>query len=322
MQPASRNYRPNDLEPVVALLNAADSVDKTEDGTSLEETHTRFQTPGFNREQNVFVAEDRTEHLVGYADIRLAKELAENAFRTWFQIHPNERGYEFEERLLARLYTCAEERLSECDTAMVNFDSFTKVTARWRIEALERFGMHELRRFWLMVRPDLENLAQPQFPPGISTRAYRVKEDDIAMHAIDTQVFRDHWGHTEEPLEHWKHYVAWAAFKPDLTVIAENTASHEIAGYCSILINEDENGRLGVRRGWIDILGVRRPYRKHGLGTALLLAGLYNMREDGVQQAALGTDSENLTGATRIYERVGFVVHHTRAAYRKPMRGA
>ena len=56
-------------------------------------------------------------------------------------------------------------------------------------------------------------------------------------------------------------------------------------------------------------------------GLALLVAALRNLRDAGAQQAALGADSENLTGATRIYERVGFSVSLTRAAYRKKMRG-
>ena len=222
---------------------------------------------------------------------------------------------------MKRLYARATERLGECDTAVVWFDSFANLSRPWRTDALERFGTRQIRQFWMMVRPNLENLAQPQIPSGVTFRAYRVKEDDAAMHAADAETFRDHWGHTEEPLEHWLHYVAWSAFKPDLSVIAEDAATGAIAGYCTILINDEENARLGLRRGWIDILGVRRPYRKHGLGTALLLAALRNLRDAGMQQAALGADSENLTGATRIYERVGFSVALTRAVYRKKLRG-
>ncbi len=320
MEPVIRNYRSSDLEPIVALINAADAADKTEAGTSAEETRALFDTPGFAPTENVFVAEDAGGRVVGYANLRLAKEPDGNGFRTWFVVHPMTRGRGLEDRLLARLYARAEARLGECETTRVYFDSFGNLVERERIAAQERFGMREVRRFWLMVRPTLDDLALPRFPADIVTRAYRLKEDDAIMHATDTEVFRDHWGHSEEPLERWEHYVAWSAFMPDLTVIAEDVATHTIAGYCIITLNVEENARLGVRRGWIDILGVRRAYRKQGLGTALLLAGLRNLRDAGAQQAALGCDSENPTGATRIYERVGFVVHKTRAVYRKPMR--
>ncbi len=322
MEPVIRNYRSNYLEPIVALINAADAVDQTEDGTSVEETRVLFNSHGLDPAENVFVVEDTAGGVVGYANLRLAKEPDGNGFRTWFVVHPQARGRGLEDRLLARLYARAEQRLAECDTPRVYFDSFGNLVERERIAAQERFGMREVRRFWLMVRPTLDDLAAPQFQTGVVPRAYRLKEDDALMHAADTEVFRDHWGHTEEPLERWQHYVAWSAFKPDLTVIAEDAATRAIAGFCTITISDEETARLGVRRGWIDILGVRRAYRKQGLGTALLLAGLRNLRGAGAQQAALGCDSENLTGATRIYERVGFVVHKTRAVYRKPIRGA
>ena len=321
MQPVIRRYSPNDLERIVALLNAAEAIDHTEDGTSIEELRVFFQTPDYYPEQNVFVAEAAAGQIVGYANMRLAKEAEENSFRTWFQVHPEWRGGQAAEGLLARLYARAGERMAECDTAVVWFDSFANLSGAWRTEALERFGMRQIRQFWQMVRPNLEGLEQPKIPPGITFRTYRVKEDDMAIHAVDAEVFRDHWGHTEEPFEHWLHYVAWSAFKPNLTVIAEDAATGAIAGYCTILINAEENARLGFRRGWIDILGVRRPYRQHGLGTALLLTALRNLKESGVQQAALGADAENLTGATRIYARVGFAVSQTRAVYRKKLRG-
>ena len=280
-----------------------------------------LRTPDFVPEQNVFVAEDSAGRIVGYANIRLAREPAENSFRTWFQVDPAWRGKQIEEGLLKRLYARAGERLGECDTPVVWFDSFANLSQPWRTAALGNFGMRQIRQFWMMLRPNLGNLEQPQIPPGITLRTYRVNEDDAGMHAADAEIFRDHWGHTEEPLEHWQHYVAWSAFKPDLSVIAEDAGTGMIAGFCTILINEQENVRLGIRRGWTDIVGVRRPYRKQGLGTAILLAALRNLRDAGLEQAALGADSENLTGATRIYERVGFSVSLTRAAYRKKLRG-
>jgi ribosomal protein S18 acetylase RimI-like enzyme len=142
------------------------------------------------------------------------------------------------------------------------------------------------------------------------------------MHAADDEAFRDHYGYSEHPFDHWLHYVSQPFFRPDLTVVAEDAATGEVAGFCTIVVNGEENKRIGIQRGWIDILGVRRPWRKRGLGTALLLKCLRDLRGNGLVQAALGCDSENVTGATRIYDRVGFAVAKTRAAFSKAMRGA
>ncbi|MBI4790185.1 MAG: GNAT family N-acetyltransferase [Chloroflexi bacterium] len=315
-----RNYRSTDLEAIVTLLNAADTFDKTEEGASIAETRDFFSTPGLTPEENVFVAEE-DGRIVGYAILRAAKSDTETTFRTWYQVHPIRRGRGLEERLLNRLHARAEERLGECATETVNFDSMVVLPDAARRALFERFALREVRRLWRMVRPLPHDLTEPEFPEGIITRRYRIGEDDAAMHRADTEIFRDHWGHTDEPLEMWQHYVAQPMFRPDLTVIAENLATREIAGYCTIAVNNEENKRLGVKRGWIDILGVRRAYRRQGLGTALLVAGLHALRGAGLIQAALGCDSENVTGATRIYERVGFRVDRTRIIMRKRMRG-
>ena len=52
-----RNYRPTDLEHIVHLINAADTFDKTEDGTSIEEMRELLSLPSLVPEENVFVAE-------------------------------------------------------------------------------------------------------------------------------------------------------------------------------------------------------------------------------------------------------------------------
>lgn len=314
-----RNYREKDLESIVALINAAEAFDHVEDGTSVGEIRSFLTQPGLIPEENVFVAEDENANLVAYAFLRLVHEPNADSFRTWFVVDPTERQQELEERLLAQLYARAEARLGECANATVTFNSFVNVLEHERIAALERFGLREARRFWLMVRPNLLDLTNPKFPGSIIARAYRVKDDDVPVHAADNDAFRDHWGYTEHPLEDWLHYVSQPFFRPDLTIIAEDAATKEVAGFCITAINAEENKRLGVPRGWIDIIGVRRPYRQRGLGTALLLAGLRNLRDAGFQQAVLSCDSENTTGATRIYERVGFRVEKTRAAYRKTM---
>jgi len=44
-------------------------------------------------------------------------------------------------------------------------------------------------------------------------------------------------------------------------------------------------------------------------------------KERGLTQAALGVDTENLTGALRVYESVGFRPAKRYSIYRKPWEG-
>ncbi len=75
----------------------------------------------------------------------------------------------------------------------------------------------------------------------------------------------------------------------------------EIAGLS--LCRSSEGGDPDL--GWVDILAVRRPWRRRGLALALLLHSFHELRARGRPRVGLGVDAENLTGAVRLYERAG-----------------
>jgi mycothiol synthase len=62
---------------------------------------------------------------------------------------------------------------------------------------------------------------------------------------------------------------------------------------------------------------VRRPWRRRGLARALLTRSLKMFQEMGMVEAALGVDSQNLNGAFRLYESVGFREAQRYMIYRK-----
>jgi ribosomal protein S18 acetylase RimI-like enzyme len=60
--------------------------------------------------------------------------------------------------------------------------------------------------------------------------------------------------------------------------------------------------------GFVNTLGVRRPWRRRGLGEALLQHAFGEFYRRGRKQVGLGVDASSLTGATRLYEKVGMHV--------------
>jgi ribosomal protein S18 acetylase RimI-like enzyme len=50
---------------------------------------------------------------------------------------------------------------------------------------------------------------------------------------------------------------------------------------------------------------VRPPWRRRGLGRALLLSSFEEFRRRGSSRVGLGVDTENATGAVRMYEEAG-----------------
>jgi mycothiol synthase len=67
-----------------------------------------------------------------------------------------------------------------------------------------------------------------------------------------------------------------------------------------------EEERWGV--GWVASLGVRRPWRRRGLGQALLLHSIGELYDRGRRHIGLGVDVDNPTDAPRLYERAGMHV--------------
>ena len=74
-----------------------------------------------------------------------------------------------------------------------------------------------------------------------------------------------------------------------------------------------------MRQGWIGAIGVREPWRKRGLGLALLHHAFADWFRRGVTTVALGVDAENPTGATRLYERAGMHVAYEAIVFQKAL---
>ena len=110
--------------------------------------------------------------------------------------------------------------------------------------------------------------------------------------------------HESTPLtyEEWRHWSFGGAFDADLWFLAEDGS--ELAG---ILIARPERGGDDTL-GWISVLGVRRPWRRRGLGRALLLHAFGELRRRGKLRAGLGVDGASPTGAVRLYENAGMRV--------------
>jgi ribosomal protein S18 acetylase RimI-like enzyme len=72
--------------------------------------------------------------------------------------------------------------------------------------------------------------------------------------------------------------------------------------------------------GWVGTLGVRRPWRKKGMGLALLTHSFAEFYKRGIKTVGLGVDAANPTGATRLYEKAGMSVANSYVVYEKELR--
>jgi len=177
-------------------------------------------------------------------------------------------------------------------------------------------GYRPVRYFYDMIRDHLDDLPPAPLPPGLEVRPVRAEHYRAVWDAL-TEAFRDHWGFSEPEEEDYHQWLSHPHFAPDLWQVAWD--GDQVAGVAINEIDEEENRTFNRQRGYVVSLGVRRPWRGHGLGRALLVRSLAVLRDRGMTEACLGVDAENPTGALRLYESVGFRVVREGAVWRKPL---
>jgi mycothiol synthase len=107
----------------------------------------------------------------------------------------------------------------------------------------------------------------------------------------------------EDTFDEWRHWTTKRDnFEPTLWFLALD--GEDIAGFS--LCRQDDTDPSA---GYVAMLGVRRPWRRRGLGEALLLHAFAAFRARGYTRATLGVDASSPTGATRLYERAGMRVY-------------
>lgn len=88
-------------------------------------------------------------------------------------------------------------------------------------------------------------------------------------------------------------------------------------GMVRSFIDAAGNAKFNRQRGYTEHISVRRPWRKHGVARALIALSLQALKDEGCTEAALGVDTQNLSGALRLYQSMGFVSVKRSITYRK-----
>jgi ribosomal protein S18 acetylase RimI-like enzyme len=167
-----------------------------------------------------------------------------------------------------------------------------------------------------MVRPHLEDIPEAPLPEGLVVRPPRPDEMRRVWDA-EVDAFQDYLGAAPPGEEGYRQFLEDPYRDPSLWRIAWD--GDEVAGQVRSFINGPENEATGRKRGYTESISVRRPYRRRGLARALLVQSLHAVEERGMQEAALGVLTENVHGAFRLYESVGFRAVRAWTTLRKPL---
>lgn len=273
-----------DVDALVELYRACDSVDVPGTVSDREDVAWRWRTAEFDRSRDAWVARAGGE-IVAYAWV--FEGLAD------VRVHPDARGRGLGSVLLATVEARAAEQGSRDGHLRQNVTN-RMPDARALLEAHGYVYSHHYAR---MESTLAERPVVPAAPEGITLRNYDLGPDDAAVHAAFNRAWSQYAGERWEPesLERWMDSVESEDFDPAHWHVAVEDG--EVVAFC-----------LGERygnHGWIQYLGTVPEQRGRGLGRVLLLRGFAAFFDDGVRRVELTVSSENVPAARALYDAAG-----------------
>jgi mycothiol synthase len=278
-----------------------------------------WKSPGFSLEDDIRVVFAPNGDLAGYIEVWTTAKPPVHPWM-WGRVDP-----EYEDKGIGTwLLGWAEERAMRVLNDLPAELRFAPRLGTYREagkpkKLFEDTGYQHIRSSYTMLIEMDAPVLEAVFPEGITLRSYNPETDAEAVYRAVNDSFRDHFGHVDEPFEEglkrFRHFVLeYEGFDPTLLFIAMD--GDEIAGINICRSRSYDDPEMG----WVGTLGVLRPYRKRGLGLALLRHSFNEFYRRGRRKVGLGVDAQNLTGALRLYENAGMHVHQAFDLYEKELR--
>ncbi len=314
---AFRPFDPRrDYDALVSLMTQTNVADRINEIPTVESTRVEFEhLAEFDPRRDVLLAEvDGDLVAAAWTNVRTRNGIAAHQVDGWVLPAWRRRG------LGRALLHWTERRARE--VARVDGRTGARYLMTWpedtqpgAIALYEREGFAVVRYGFNMVRDLGEPIPDRRLPLGLETRPVR-EADHRRIWDADGEAFRDLWGSAERTEAD---FLRWFA-DPDLDTDRWQVAwdGDEVVGCVMAFVYPSDNERLGISRGWLQHISVRRPWRKRGVASALIARSLRDLREQGLAEAALGVDAENPSGALRVYEAMGFRRESMHIAYEKP----
>ena len=294
----------DDLEPILALHNRCLVHDGVEQSFEMGELREELDDDGVTFADDVRVAIVDGD-IVGYAyALNLPSDVREERCYVFGRVDPPFRRRGVRTQLMHWAVPRAAARLISSGNDLpkwiraFEYDTIESAHALYRM-----MGFEPVRYEEELLRP-VENPPEIQTIDGIRIVAWTEDRDEEARIVKNTS-FADHWGSTPTTVDHWHHRVRGFAGRPDLSLLALDDEDRVVA-CCVIHRYEADDELLGRKEAWIDTLGTLREWRGRGIASAFIAQSLHNFAADGLSHAAIGVDSENPTGASELYRKLGF----------------
>lgn len=279
-----------DAESITAMFVAQEMMLNGQPESTVEDLYDDWSTPGLDLDHDTWVLL-RGKDIVGYSGI--VKKIPPDIYAAYGAVHPSHWG----RGLGSFLFEQVERRSLEKAGGSVSVRQWVDAKDEAALTLLRKRGYEFVRRFWRMD-VSLDAVAEPDPIDGVTIRTFEKGRDERRAHAVLEEAFAEHWGFTPRTFEEAA-VGRWDAewFRADMSLVAE--ADGDMVAAC---INSPR-----LHDGYVEDIGVLREWRGRGIAEVLLRKTFWIFKEHGLKSGSLNVDSDNSTGAMRLYERVGMV---------------
>jgi mycothiol synthase len=301
-----------DIPAIGALVRASEAHDRIPRVFPDDELEQDFASP--DNEMRVAV---RADNIVGWASIwhPPAPERLDRA-QLFGEVAPEHRGTGIGRALMEWSVTRAQQRFAARDHDLpcyMRINVYDWLDDRQRL--YRRFGFEAVRWNDELIRP-LHDIPPIPTVEGVTLRPWPDDRDE-ELRAVRNAAFADHWGSIVLAPDVWHDHAYGYGARPDLSVIAIDDATGSVIASCANASYPEDEAVTGRKDAWIANVATRREWRGRGIASALMLWSLDAFARAGFTHALLGVDTDNPTGAARLYRNLGFEPNHREIVFQR-----
>lgn len=307
----------DDVPQALDLTNRCAQETLGQNEITLDEFYSEWRDPEMDLQSNTRVAVLPSGAVAACAEVWGSPPYVSHWI--WARVDPAQREQGIGTALMEWAEARAREMIAQApEGARVVATAASISTHQPSIDLLRARGFEQVRHMLTMERPLEGDLPAAAWPKGMEIYAMRPGQEQ-AVYRASHEAFKDHWGYISVPEEQdfpiWLHRMTQRPeFDPSLWFLA--VEGDEIAGIALCFPSRGGDTSLG----WVSTLGVRRPWRKRGVGLALLYHAFGELQRRGRTRVGLGVDAQSLTGATRLYEKAGMQAVRRIISFEKQLR--
>lgn len=183
---------------------------------------------------------------------------------------------------------------------------------------IEHLGFNRIR-IYNRMRHDLSTIPK-DIGENRAVELMELKPSEQTIRLVNrlhNETLAEHFNFQPSTVEETRHHYTIAQKRNEWVFTLCAKMGSEPVGFLLGGIDPAEIRHRGRKVGWFYVLGVLKEFRNQGIGKALLIAGMEMLKAHGMTGIELNVDTDNTTGALRLYEKLGFTVAYRYFTYER-----